>query len=47
MSTVKNVTYFFKFLSVRADHLEKFILSKEEGKKVKTELLDPGHARWE
>ena len=26
---------------MRADHLEKFILSKEEAKKVKIKLLDP------
>ena len=42
MSTVKDVTYFFKFSPIRADHLEKFILSKEETKKVKTKLLDLG-----
>ena len=33
MSTVKDVTYFFEFLSIRANRLEKFILSIEEGKK--------------
>ena len=33
MSTVKDVTYFFKFSPIRADHLEKFILFKEEAKK--------------
>ena len=46
MSTVKDVTYFFKFSPIRADHLEKFILSKKEGKKVKTKLLDPSRKRW-
>ena len=46
MSTVKDVTYFFKFSPIRANHLEKFILSKEEAKRVKTKLLDPSHARW-
>ena len=38
MSTVKDVTYLFKFSPIRADHLEKFILPKEEAKKVKTKL---------
>ena len=46
MSTVKDATYFFKFSAIRADHLEKFILSKEEAKKVKTKLLDPSRTRW-
>ena len=46
MSTVKDVTYFFKFSAIRADHLEKFILSKEEAKKVKTKLLDRSRTRW-
>ena len=46
MSTVKDVTYFFKFLPIRADHLDKFILSKGEGKKVKIKLLDPSCTRW-
>ena len=41
MSTVKDVTYFFKFLPIRADHLEKIILSKQEAKNVKAKLLDP------
>ena len=45
MITVKYVKYFFKFSPIRADHLEKFILSKEEGKKVKTKLLDPSRTR--
>ena len=45
MSTVKDVTYFFKSLSIRANRLEKFILSKEEGKKVKTKLLNPSRTR--
>ena len=43
MSTVKDVTYIFKFSRIRADHLQKFILSKEEAKKVKTKLLGPYH----
>ena len=46
MSTVKDVTYFFKFSAIRADHLEKFILSKEKAKKVKTKLLDLSRTRW-
>ena len=46
LSTVKDVTYFFKLSPIRADHLEKFILSKEEVKKVKTKLLDPSRTRW-
>ena len=46
MSTVKGVTSFFKFLPIRADHLETFILSKEEDKKVKTKLLDPSRTNW-
>ena len=46
MSTVKDVTYVFKFPAVRADHLEKFILSKEEAKRVKTKLLDLSRTRW-
>ena len=46
MSTVKDVTYFFKFSPIRADHLEKFILPKEEAKKVKTKLLDPSRTTW-
>ena len=31
MSTVKDVTYFFKFSPSRADYLEQFLLSKLEG----------------
>ena len=46
MSTVKDVTYFSNFSPIRADHLEKFILSKEEAKKVKTKLLDRSSTRW-
>ena len=46
MSTVKDVTYFFKFPPIRVDHLEKFILSKEEAKKVKTKLLHPSRTQW-
>ena len=46
MGTVKDVTYFFKFSPIRADHLHKFILSKEEAKKVKTKLLDPSRTGW-
>ena len=46
MSTVKDVTYIFKFSRIRADHLEKFFLSKEEAKKVKTKLLGPYNIRW-
>ena len=46
MSTGKDVTCFFKLSLIRADHLEKFILSKEEAKKVKTKLLDPSRKRW-
>ena len=46
MSTVNDVTYFFKFSPSRTDHLQKFILSKLEGKKVKTKLLGPSHTRW-
>ena len=46
MSTVKDLTYFFKFPPIRADHFEKFILSKEEAKKVKTKLLDPSPTWW-
>ena len=45
MSTGKDVTCFFKLSLIRADHLEKFILSKEEANKVKTKLLDPGRKR--
>ena len=46
MSTVKDVTYFFKFSPIRADHLEKIILSKQEAKNVKAKLLDPHRKRW-
>ena len=46
MSTVKDVTHFYNFSPIRADHFEKFILSKDEGKKVKTKLLDPSRTRW-
>ena len=44
--TVKDGTYFFKLSPIKADHLEKIILSKEEAKKVKTKLLDPSRKRW-
>ena len=45
ISTVKDVTYFFKLSPIRADHLQKFVLSKEEAKKVKTKLLDASRTR--
>ena len=47
LSTVKDVVYFFKYLPIGTEHLEKFILSKEEGKKVKTKLLDTSRTRRE
>ena len=46
ISTVKDITYFINFLPIRADHLVKFTLSEEEGKKVKTKLPDPSRTRW-
>ena len=46
MSTVKDVLYFSNFSPIRADHLEKFVLSEEEAKKMKTKLLDRISTRW-
>ena len=47
ISTVKDVTYFFKLSPIRADHLQKFILSKEEAKKSKQNyLMQVVHGGW-